>query len=209
MSGAISVPSQIETARCAFLQNRAAVAVALFATVVLSLGVPVPARSREPLSILGYTRSVSFWMLLPDGWPPDTEAAKKFGAIFILVPKQYGFGNAPAVIVASAYTKTALVAAMTIDRDRYLKHAPDGQIADRNSIVAKSGGKFLVREFRSHLLGTDGQGYESVAYHQQGPDTIVITLSAYTKSQYRNALRTFIPFVHTYVASALKVTVDK
>lgn len=146
---------------------------------------------------------------MPDGWRSDGAAARRLGAIFILVPQRYTFNNAPVIIVASAYTKTPLVAAMAIDREAFLKHAPDERIVNRDAIVAKAGAKFLVREFRSQLLEKHGQGYESVAYHQQGPDTIVVTLSGYSKSPYREALRTFVSFVESYDVSSIKVTVSK
>lgn len=209
MSGAISISSKVTAARWARFGKQTAAFVALFATLGFVLGVPVPALAGEPLSILGYTRSVSFWMNIPEGWRSDSAAAKRLGAIFVLVPQRYTFDNAPAVMTASSYTKASVATAMATDRAAFIKHAPDIHIVNRNAIMTKAGGKFLVRQFRSHLLEKHGQGYESVAYHQQGPDTIVITLSAYTKSQYRKSLRTFVRFVETYEASSLKVTVDK
>jgi hypothetical protein len=159
--------------------------------------------AQEPLSILGYTDSASFWLEIPAGWRSDAEAAKRTGAMFVLLPQQSTFDTAPAVIVASAYHATSLDVEMTKDRASFLGDDPKIRISDRQAIVAKSGARFSVREFRSLLLRE--QGFESVAYHQQGPDVVILTLSAQTEPTYREGQKTFAVFLKTYEASSLKV----
>ena len=182
---------------------RSSLALYLLTHLALGLISPPSARAAEPLSILGYTKSVSFWVDLPPGWRSDADAAKRTGAIFILLRSDTDFDTAPSVIVASAYEQTSLATAMKNDRASFLEGDPDIRIADRQPVVAKSGAQFLVREFRSQRLKQ--QGFELVAYHSEGPDVVVLTLSAQSDNQFREGQTVFGALLGSFEASKLKV----
>jgi len=167
------------------------------------LALCVSAFATEPLSILGYTQSESFWVELPKGWRCDADAAKSSGAMFILLPEGVTFDSAPSVIVASAYEDSALDEAMSRDRASFLSQDADIRISDRESIVAKSGARFSVRDFLSHRLTQ--QGYESVAYTKLGTSVVVLTLSAQTEAQFRSGQKVFRAVLGTFTDAKLKV----
>jgi hypothetical protein len=173
------------------------------ATLGLALGLSISIPAQEPLSILGYTKSTSFWMEIPKGWRSDTEASRRTGAMFILEPDGYTFGTAPAIIVASSYGQTSLDLAMSKDKASFLAADPDAKLLDQPPLVAKSGAGFSIRQFRSKKL--QQQAYETVAYHSEGIDVLTFTLSAKTEAQFDSGQAVFANLLGTYEASRLKV----
>jgi len=177
----------------------------IIAALLLSLS--VGAWAEEPLSILGYTSAASFWAEMPKGWQSDTAAAKKIGAIFVLLPKTYTFNSAPIVIVASAYHNTTVENAMSQDSASFVADDPAIHISSVRRVVAKKGAQFTVRQFRSEKLKQ--QGYESVAYHQEGPDVVVLTLSAQFEPALNNGIPIFDEMLATFESSKIKVKVEQ
>ena len=163
--------------------------------------------ANEPLSILGYTSSSSFWMNLTAGWQSDEAAAKRYGAIFILHQAGFTFNTAPVVIVASAYHGDTLKDAMERDASEFRKSDPQIHISAVRSLIADKGARFLVREFRSAKLKE--QGYESVAYHREGHDVVVFTLSAQSNEALKQEAPIFHALLKSFVSSKLKVKVEQ
>ena len=163
--------------------------------------------ANEPLSILGYTSSSSFWVNLPAGWKPDGAAAKRYGAIFILHQAGFTFNTAPAVIVASAYHDDTLKDAIKRDASEFRKADPQIHISEVHSLVADKGARFFVREFRSAKLKE--QGYESAAYHQEGVDVVVLTMSAQSNIALKRETPMFHALLKSFESSKLKVKVER
>ena len=167
----------------------------------------VSAFAAEPLSILGYTKSTSFWVELPPGWRCDPDAGKQSGAMFVLLPQEFTFDSAPVAIVATSFQESRLDEAMKKDRASFLDQDPEMQVSDLNPVATKSGARFSVREFRSQRLKQ--QGFEAVAYTQLGPDVVVLTLSAQTETRLRDGQKIFRKVLSTFENAKLKVATSQ
>jgi hypothetical protein len=163
----------------------------------------VSARAQEPQSVLGYTKSTSFWVDIPTGWKADGATAQKHGAIFILLPGDATFDSSPYVIVASSFSGTTLAAAMQRDKDEFLSQDPSMRISDLAPAVTAKGIAIPLREFRSTALHQ--QGFEIVAYVAQDGDVVAITYSAQTQAQYKEGRPIFASLLKTFQDAKLKV----
>jgi hypothetical protein len=162
------------------------------------------AAAQGPRSVLGYVESTSFWVDMPDGWQADQAAAKRVGAIFILLPADSTFRSAPFLVIASVFHSTSVDAAMANDKASFLARDPDIMVSDKQQIAAAAGQQFSVREFISAKLRN--QAYETVAYVALGPHVLALTCSAQTEPQYQAALPAFQALLKTYALGAKVVT---
>jgi hypothetical protein len=162
----------------------------------ISLALCCAASAQGPRSVLGYVDSTSFWVDLPDGWQVDQAAAKRVGAIFILVPADSTFRSAPFVVIASVFHSTSVDDAMAKDKASFLARDPDIMVSDKGQITATAGQQWSLREFRSAKLRN--QAHETVAYVAQGPNVLVLTYSAETEPQYQVGLPGFQVLLKTY-----------
>lgn len=163
--------------------------------------------ANDPLQILGYTASSSFWVNMPVGWQSDEATAKRYGAVFVLHPTGFTFDSAPAVILASAYRNDSLNDAIRRDASGFRKDDAHIGIEEARPLIANKGARFLMREFRSAKLKQ--QGFESVAYHQEGPDVIVFTLSAQSQEALKQGTPIFRALLKSFESSKLKVEVEQ
>lgn len=155
------------------------------------------------MSVLGYTSSASFWVDVPEGWQADAAVAKHIGAAFVLLPKSHTFQTAPAVVVASAYRHKSVESAMAQDEASFVADDPAIRVTGRHEVATKKGKRFVVQKFRSKVLRQ--QGYESVAYYQEGADVVVLTLSAQSEPVLNREAQNFENMLTTYESSSLSV----
>jgi hypothetical protein len=148
--------------------------------------------------VVGLIDSTSFWVDLPDGWQADQAAAKRLGAIFILLPADSTFGSAPFLVIASVFHSTSVAVAMAKDTAAFRARDPDLMVSDKAQIAAAAGQQLSLREFRSARLRS--QAYETVAYVALGPNVLALTYSAETEPQYQAGLPVFQGLLKTYGA---------
>ena len=134
----------------------------------------------------------------PPGWVRDDEAGAhfKFNAF---AKKGEDFVAAGAVLYANAiYRRNAaptLAGQIAADKDRILKSSPRSKISEAPSMQNADGKRLATVRF---IPQKDSEGWETVAYDEEGDYYLRFVLSAQNKKNHDQALPAFTAFVRGY-----------
>ena len=134
----------------------------------------------------------------PPGWVRDDEAGAhfKFNAF---AKKGEDFAAAPAVLYANAvYRRNAaptLADQIAADKERILKSSPGSKISEAPSTQNADGKRLATFMFTPEK---DDEGWETVAYDEEGDYYLRFVLSSQTKQAHDGARAAFEAFVRGY-----------
>jgi hypothetical protein len=134
----------------------------------------------------------------PPGWVRDDEAGAhfKFNAF---AKTGEDFAAAPAVLYANAvYRRNAaptLADQIAADKERILKSSPRSKISEAPSTQNADGKRLATFMFTPEK---DDEGWETVAYDEEGDYYLRFVLSSQTKQAHDEALAAFEAFVRGY-----------
>jgi hypothetical protein len=172
----------------------------LLAAVLISSAPAFSAQSES--SMLGYVGKSSFWLDVPTGWTADQQAAKNFGAVFVLVPPGTNFNSAAVIIIGSSYKGKTVADAIGQTKSGTLSKDPAAQIEERPSIEA-GGAKMSLLEIRSKA--NRSQPFETIAFVALGQDVLVVTLSGLAEEPYNRGKGIFSTLLTTYKEAGIEV----
>jgi hypothetical protein len=172
----------------------------LLAAILMASGSALSAQSGN--SMLGYVGSASFWLDVPAGWAADQQAAKQFGAVFVLTPPGATFNTAGVVIIGSSFKSKTVEAAIAQIKSKTLSQDAGAQIAELPAIDAR-GTKMSLIEVRTKALRS--QPFETIACVALGQDVVVITLSALAEEPYSRARSIFADLLKSYKEAGIQV----
>jgi hypothetical protein len=145
----------------------------------------------------------SFSVNVPAGWIADQQAAKRFGAVFVLVPPGTSFNNAAAIIIGSSYKGISVADAIEKTRSQTRSRDPAAQMTELPAVTVGTA-RFSVLEIRSKV---GSQPFETVACVTLGQDVLVLTLSALAEVPYSRAGEIFTAMLKSYQDTGLEIKV--
>jgi hypothetical protein len=171
-----------------------------FAAILIASASAFTAQSES--SMLGYVGKSSFWLDVPTGWTADQQAAKQFGAIFVLTPPGTNFNSAGAIILGTSYKGKTVEAAIAQVKSKTSAQDPGAQITDLPAVDA-GGTKMSLIEIRTKVIKS--QPFETIAFVALGQDVVVITLSGLAEEPYNRAGSVLTHLLRSYKEAGIQV----
>ena len=143
-----------------------------------------------------YGNDHSFFLTAPKGWVLDRSSGINQGLYVVFYPKRGGWKTSPAVMYAYTESKksTNYATSENIIRSevaQYKENYPKVKLSISPEIKTKDNKTALVRlYFYSH--------FESVAYIDEKPITVIIVLTAQTEKAFTEAFPSFQDLVRSY-----------